>query len=98
MAFINTIISKFKVKEIAAISFFSSLLLTVLPNGILKNLALLEFKNNYKTTISLVLIVTTSYYLLNFIKTLKVIVFSKMFPSHKKAIRYIKNIFFIVLQ
>lgn len=91
MAFINTIISKFKVKEIAAISFFSSLLLTVLPNGILKNLALLEFKNNYKTTISLVLIVTTSYYLLNFIKTLKVIVFSKMFPSHKKAIRYMKN-------
>lgn len=91
MKFITTIINKFKVKEIVAISFFSSLILTVLPNNILKDLALLEFKNNYKTTISLVLIVTTSYYLINLIKALKVIVFNKIFPSHKKAIRYMKN-------
>lgn len=89
--FINTIINKFKIKEIAAISFFSSLILTILPNSILKNLALLEFRNRYKTVISLILIITSSYYLFNLIKALGIIILSRIFPDHKKAIKYMKN-------
>ena len=91
MEFINTIISKFKIKEIAAISFFSSLILIALPDSILKNLALLDFRNNYKTNISLILIITSSYYLFSLIKTLKTIILNRMFPDYKKAIKYMKN-------
>ncbi|MFK0540874.1 super-infection exclusion protein B, partial [Escherichia coli] len=86
MEFVNMIIGKFKIKEIAAIALFSSLILIILPNSILKNLALLEFRNNYKTTISLVLIVTSSYYLFNLLKTLNIIILNKIFPDYKKAI------------
>lgn len=89
--FISAIINKFKIKEIAAISFFSSLILTILPDSILKNLALLEFKNNYKTAISLILIITSSYYLFNLIKAFGIIIFSRIFPDHKTAIKYMKN-------
>lgn len=91
MEFINMIISKFKIKEIAAIAFFSCSILIILPNSILENLALLEFRNNYKTTISLILIITSSYYLFKLLKILKVIILHKMFPDYKKAIKYMKN-------
>lgn len=89
--FISAIINKFKIKEIAAIAFFSSLILTTLPNEILKNFALLEFRENYKTTISLVLIFTSSYYIFNFIRFLKIIIITKLFPDYKPAIKYMKN-------
>ncbi|MFK0540869.1 hypothetical protein, partial [Escherichia coli] len=45
----------------------------------------------YKTTISLVLIVTSSYYLFNLLKTLNIIILNKIFPDYKKAINYMKN-------
>ena len=88
--FISTIINKFKIKEIVSIFFFSSLILTILPDNFLENLALLNFKNSYKTTISLILIITSSYYLFNLIKTLKIIILNKIFPDHKIAIKYMK--------
>lgn len=81
--FISTIINKFKIKEIVSIFFFSSLILTILPDNFLENLALLTFKNSYKTIISLILIITSSYYLFNLIKTLKIIILNKIFPDHK---------------
>ena len=89
--FISTIISKFKIKEIVAILFFSSFIFTVLPNEVLKNLALLEFRNNYKTIISLILILTISYYLFNIMKFLSVLIIRFFFPIHKRGIKYMKK-------
>lgn len=91
MNFIDTIIGKFKIKELAAICFFSSLILILLPTDILKKLAVLEFRDAHKTTISLVLIITSSYYIFNFVRILKIIILNKMFPDDKKAIKYMKN-------
>ncbi|MGL5749867.1 MAG: super-infection exclusion protein B [Paraclostridium sp.] len=91
MNFIDTIIGKFKIKELAAICFFSSLILILLPVDILEFLALLEFRDLNKTKISLVLIATSSYYLFSFIRILNIIILKKMFPDDKKAIKYMKN-------
>lgn len=89
--FLNTLIKMFKIKEIISISLFTSLFLTFLPNNILNSLHLLDFKMKYQTLISLILIITLSYYLFNFIKFIIMILLHKIFPDHKKAIKYMKN-------
>lgn len=91
MSFIDTILKKFKVKEIVAMLFFTTLIITIMPNNILNHLGLLSLTKKYKTYISLVLILSTSYYLFIIFKYLLYFLYKKIFNDSKIAIKYFKN-------
>ena len=49
MELIKTIVDKFKIKELFGIVFFTTLLITILPESIIKLMYLEEFKEKYAT-------------------------------------------------
>ena len=91
MNIVKTIIDKFKLKEVMAILFIASLVITCIPEKILLQLSLGEFKEKYQVYISMCLIITLGYYIYRVGNSLIRFILSKIFSEKRKAIQYMKN-------
>lgn len=91
MELIKTIVDKFKIKELFGIVFFTTLLITILPESIIKLMYLEEFKEKYQVYISLGVIITSAYYILNLIQFIRKVIVDKLINSRRIAIKYMKK-------
>lgn len=91
VAFLKAIVDKFKIKELIALIFVAALILTIVPKDVATKLNILNFKNEYQTYISLCLILTSAYYILNTLKFLWKIITGGIFSWKRTAINYMKR-------
>ena len=92
---IDTILNKLKIHQIIGMIFCVSLILTLMlilmPNSNLEIIGLSILKDKYQIYISLSLVATISYYLLEFIHCLSRFIMKKIHNPKRVAIKYIKN-------
>ena len=91
MNIIKAIVGKFKLKEVMAILFIASLIITCIPEKMLLQLSLGEMKDKYQIYISMCLVITLGYYIYRFGNSLIKFISSKIFSKKREAIKYMKN-------
>lgn len=90
-AFLKAVIDKFKIKELIAIIFIAALIVTLIPKDVATKLNILKFRNDYQTYISLCLIVTGAYYIINILNFIKRFFLGKIFSWKRTALNYMKK-------
>lgn len=65
MDIIKSILEKLRIKELLGIIFISCIILTVLPEQLLRNLYLLNLRQQYQSYISLCILIIGAYYILH---------------------------------
>ncbi len=68
MELLKILIGKFKLKELFAIIWCTSLIMILLPNNIMDYLKILTIREKYQMYISLSFIITSAYYVINILK------------------------------
>lgn len=68
MELLKILIDKFKLKELFAIIWCTSLIMILLPNNIMDYLKILTIREKYQMYISLSFIITSAYYVINILK------------------------------
>lgn len=91
MSIVTAIIDKLKIKEIIGILFIASIVITFLPDNVIHQLKLTDFRNEYQTSLTICIIITGSYYLLSLIKFIFSFFVKRMASPKKIALNYMKN-------
>jgi len=85
------IIEKLKIKELFAIIFIASLIITVIPVKWANRIKIESLRNTYQTYITLCIIIIGAYYLSCLVGRIKDFVLGKIFNGKKVAINYMKK-------
>lgn len=88
---LETILQKLKIKQIVGIIFFVTLILTLIPYDVATTMGLNIFKERFQMYISLCLIASSSYYLLEVTNFILRFIIGKINNPKRIAIKYIKK-------
>lgn len=91
MDFIKTILEKLKINEIFGILFISSLAITLMPNKVLIQLDILNFRIAYQQYLSAIIILVGAYYLYNIILKLYHCIRKIIYAPERLITNYLKN-------
>lgn len=91
MELLKILIGKFKLKELFAIIWWTSLIIILLPNNIMDYLKILIIREKYQMYISLSFIITSAYYVINILKYVVKFLIKILFNEKKIAIKYMIN-------
>lgn len=91
MAFIKVIIDKLKIKELFAIIFIASLIITFIPTNWAVRIKIESIRDTYQTYITLCIIIIGAYYLFCLVGHIKNFVLGKIFNAKRVAIDYMKK-------
>lgn len=91
MSIIKSIVEKLKLKEIFAIVFIATLVITFVPNEWAQKMKIDTFRNTYRTYISLCMIAIGAYYILCIVGWIKNFIWRKTHNWKKMAIKYMKE-------
>lgn len=91
MEILKTIIEKFKLKELCAISFFFAVIITFIPQKLAQLLKIDMFRDTYQTYVSLCMIVIGSYYLMQIFTYCGKLVIRIIINQKRIALKYMKE-------
>ena len=91
MDLLKVIIDKFKVKELIGIIWITSLITTILPKNILEYLKIISIIEKYQIYISLALIISSAYYIMNLLRYIGKLLLELIINEKSIAIKYMKN-------
>lgn len=90
MGVIKTIVEKLKLKELFAIVFVASIVITAMPNDLAHRMKIDTFWNTYQTYLSLCIICIGAYYVLNILGGIKNFIWRKFHNVEKIGTNYMK--------
>lgn len=91
MSIIKTIIEKLKLKELFAIVFIATIVITAMPNDLAQRMKIDTFRNTYQTYISLCIIAIGAYYVLHLLGWIKKYIWAKFHNWKKVGTNYMKK-------
>lgn len=91
MDLLKVLIDKFKVKELIGIIWIASLITTVLPKNILEYLKIINIIEKYQVYISLALIISSAYYIMNLFMYVGEFLLELIINEKRIAIKYMKD-------
>lgn len=91
MDILKSIVDKLKLKELLAIVFIASLVLTLLPEKWAVKINVYEFRNSYQTYISIGMIILGSYYLFRIVEWLIRCLKRRIYNEKRIALKYMKD-------
>lgn len=91
MSIIKTILEKFKLTELALLTFLVTLFISFIPKQYVSYLQIESFKNSYQTYISLIMIISGVYLFIKLIYGILNTIKNKIKYSKNNAIKYMLN-------
>lgn len=91
MEILKTIIEKLKLKELCALLFIATMIITFMPEKWAQQIKICTFRENYQTYISLCMIVIGAYYMLQIFRFIGQWILGRIINRKKIALKYMKE-------
>lgn len=91
MEILKVLVDKFKIKELIGIIWVSGFVITILPNDVLEYLRIIIIREKYQMYISLALIISSAYYIINLLSYISKLLLKIIINEKNIAIKYMRN-------